>query len=560
MGFRVVDKSYFSFATDLPLSSRNIHPSGVLHAFRSTAASSESSNGREEHTFAWISNSLHIELAIKDLETFGFDRSHGIVFIPYSTKRNWLDRYPHAAPALETTEHGKIVVYLNSRPYPNGLGEMGGGDDAGQQPAAMAVSADTKMDDQDAPMPSEKKRKRKSSQRLNIVQDNSLLPNAERDELHIEIYNYLSWLHDKLADIERKAEAEAAEAAAEAEAKAVTLSSEEEVISRNEDDNKAATAAASISKRKMTSNNGVDMTELRKVVENLESTFAIIPNYKLNEEPQAGQSKGAPFIEEALSNALNQLVAARELAGKPKRSRKLQRRSRNSGRPHSHVSADFDIMFQRLVQYKEEHGDCLVSKSYKEDPVLGNWVCRVREKKKNLLKKGIEVEEVPPGREILAKTLTAERLDRLNSVEFVWSVAGPTVAWEDRFKELIEYYKMNDKWPSQSMGTLGDWVHKQRTKYSRKDSNFMKSRAPKLDAVGFEWTPRGYTRMSWDEGFEMLMEFGRINGNFDVPAGSEVDKKSDAHRLHKWVGSLHDMYRSYKLGRQSGSLSDERVV
>ena len=56
------------------------------------------------------------------------------------------------------------------------------------------------------------------------------------------------------------------------------------------------------------------------------------------------------------------------------------------------------------------------------------------------------------------------------------------------------------------------------------------------------------------------MEFDRINGHFDVPTGSEVDKKSDAHRLHKWVESLHDMYRSYKLGRQSGSLTDERVV
>ena len=179
-------------------------------------------------------------------------------------------------------------------------------------------------------MPCEKKRKYKS-RAVNILQDSSLLPNAERDELHIEIYNYLSWLHDKLAAIERKAEAEAAEAAAEAEAKAATLSSEEEVVSRNEDDNKAATAAASISKRKMTSNNGVDMTELRKVVENLESTFAIISDYKLNEEPQAGQSKGAPFIEEAFSNALNQLVAARELAGKPKRRSQNRQRQTNSG-------------------------------------------------------------------------------------------------------------------------------------------------------------------------------------------------------------------------------------
>ena len=63
------------------------------------------------------------------------------------------------------------------------------------------------------------------------------------------------------------------------------------------------------------------------------------------------------------------------------------------------------------------------------------------------------------------------------------------------------------------------------------------------------------------------MDFGRINGHFDVPPPASSDtnengkgKKSDAHRLYKWVESLHAMYRSYKLGRQPGSLTDERVV
>eukprot|EP00580_Thalassiosira_gravida_P012261 CAMPEP_0201630722 /NCGR_PEP_ID=MMETSP0493-20130528/4956_1 /ASSEMBLY_ACC=CAM_ASM_000838 /TAXON_ID=420259 /ORGANISM="Thalassiosira gravida, Strain GMp14c1" /LENGTH=78 /DNA_ID=CAMNT_0048101935 /DNA_START=114 /DNA_END=350 /DNA_ORIENTATION=- len=66
--------------------------------------------------------------------------------------------------------------------------------------------------------------------------------------------------------------------------------------------------------------------------------------------------------------------------------------------------------------------------------------------------------------------------------------------------------------------------------------------------------------MSWEEGFDMLMEFHRINGHFDVPSASELDKMSDERRLYKWVESLHNMYRSYKIGRKSGSLSDERVV
>ena len=83
------------------------------------------------------------------------------------------------------------------------------------------------------------------------------------------------------------------------------------------------------------------------------------------------------------------------------------------------------------------------------------------------------------------------------------------------------------------IGTMGDWVHKQRTKYTKKDPIFMKTKAAKvserrksecilyrvfgethsliftfhtkMDEIGFEWTPRGYTRMNWEEGFEMLV-------------------------------------------------------
>lgn len=62
------------------------------------------------------------------------------------------------------------------------------------------------------------------------------------------------------------------------------------------------------------------------------------------------------------------------------------------------------------------------------------------------------------------------------------------------------------------------------------------------------------------------MEYGRTNGHYVVPkpAGDkdtgEVDKKSQEYRLYNWVQSLHNMYRSYTLGRQSGSLTEERVA
>lgn len=41
-------------------------------------------------------------------------------------------------------------------------------------------------------------------------------------------------------------------------------------------------------------------------------------------------------------------------------------------------------MFQRLVNYKKKHGDCLVPQRYKDDPRLGGWVREQRKSKANL--------------------------------------------------------------------------------------------------------------------------------------------------------------------------------
>lgn len=183
------------------------------------------------------------------------------------------------------------------------------------------------------------------------------------------------------------------------------------------------------------------------------------------------------------------------------------------------------------------------------------------------MQKGLECEEILPGKKTLTKSLTAERLERLNAIDFVWSVMAPKVAWEDRFQDCIEYHAMNNKWPTQSMGSLGEWVHKQRTLYAKKEVNYMKHYFPKLDEVGFEWTPRGNTKLTWETGLGMLLEYGKINGHYDVQCPTCFEEsggvdfyRSAEFRFYRWVESLHSMYRSYKLGRQSGSLTHERVL
>ena len=478
MGFRVVDKSSFTFETDLPPSSRNVHPSGILHAFRTTTINTANNNStlptktnnastttsRSEHTFAWITNSLHIESTIKHLESHGFHRSENIVFIPYSTKANWINTYPHASPALECNEDGKVVVYLNYRPYPNGLGELGsssdgrsgnGGSDGsggvGEGGGGATATGEEEDDPKKQPAKKEKKKRKYKSRAVNMLKDNTYMPDADRDELHIEIYNYLSWLHGKLEDIETKNNnnnaASTAEVAAAMTSPMKTNDDEEDAEEDAEGGhndaikNEGGGGGTATKRKSPTPNNGVELSELKAVVDKLELAFAIIPNakaemkvaneeMKFKKEVEASSSIGGggekksdvatttgaasggaaaaasggsnvkegeekninnkseppPFLEEALSPALKELVAARELAGKPcRRSKKRQRRSHSArfsgvnddgtmkqphgNRFHSRQPNDFDKMYEKLVAYKNEYGNCMVQKSYQDQQV-----------------------------------------------------------------------------------------------------------------------------------------------------------------------------------------------
>ena len=73
-------------------------------------------------------------------------------------------------------------------------------------------------------------------------------------------------------------------------------------------------------------NKGVDVIELQGVLDKLELAFTVLPytkskaaQYEASVE-SSNQGKGAPILEEALGEALDKLVKARELvAGKPRR-------------------------------------------------------------------------------------------------------------------------------------------------------------------------------------------------------------------------------------------------
>jgi len=387
MVFRVVNESPFpfTFQTDLPVESRNVHPSGVLHAYRC-----DTTNGvlqsRRGDTFAWVANSVHIEEAIEHLEkNGGFDRNLGIVFIPYSTKKNWLARYPHTSISIECTGIGKVVVDSIDSLGP--LGSTNANDDNGDSDKTS-----------------------------------SALCEAEREELHIQIYNYFSWLHEQILDSEKNAtpdvESDDVKMGESDDVKMVSLDDNEKGTEANNNttgsvDGNVKDATGSVgenkkeSKKETESTNtstggvnddekeseaknstneidlgkGVDALELQVVLDKLQSAFAILPKIKEAEEKESAaaesppKEKRPPILEKVLGQALALLVVGREKEKKlaAEAEKEKRRRSRNRIKAGEAVAynqryPEFDDIFEKLVKYKEEHGNCEIPTRCKNSP------------------------------------------------------------------------------------------------------------------------------------------------------------------------------------------------
>ena len=126
----------------------------------------------------------------------------------------------------------------------------------------------------------------------------------------------------------------------------------------------------------------------------------------------------------------------------------------------------WDLNFEKLVQYKSVHKNCLVPQTYAHDLPLGRWVHQQRIK----LHQGI---------------LPLRRKEKLNSIGFTWSHSKET--WLTMYDRLVDYkaenghclvpriYKVDPK--------LGKWVNNQRHRRHKITSE----RQQMLTHLGFSW-------------------------------------------------------------------------
>ena len=133
---------------------------------------------------------------------------------------------------------------------------------------------------------------------------------------------------------------------------------------------------------------------------------------------------------------------------------------------------DFEQGLGYLKSYKEEHGDCRVPGSFKTGDgfKLGSWVNSRRQNYK-------------------AKTLSAERIDALDQLGFIWDAA------EDDFQQglgSLKAYKeehgdcrVPQTFKTEDGFNLGRWVGHRRREYNKK--KLSAERIDALDQLGFIW-------------------------------------------------------------------------
>jgi hypothetical protein len=137
------------------------------------------------------------------------------------------------------------------------------------------------------------------------------------------------------------------------------------------------------------------------------------------------------------------------------------------------LDQNWEKALSELHSYKKMYGDYLVPGKY-ETPshfALGSWVATTRYAYKN-------------------GKLPLEKIDHLNTLEFVWDVIGNQ--WEIGFSELEIFQKETGNclvpsvYKSLSGFNLGNWVGTQRKKKNSLNGNLVQ----RLDNLGFSWSMR----------------------------------------------------------------------
>lgn len=201
--------------TDLPARKKFVydaHPCGILLCVRTSSTSPHDSlpggdaHPREEQCFVWLDNfRAGATAALEHVARYGFPRA-GATFLPYSSKAAWAHRHPHAFPHVHCDRLGRVTGFphwsprarsaLDIPPEVVHLAALPGTTEAlaGYEARAAAAGGRFPGGRLRASLGGDK-RGGPLGGRLSRA---AVLGNAERHQLHLEIYNYFQWLADEV--------------------------------------------------------------------------------------------------------------------------------------------------------------------------------------------------------------------------------------------------------------------------------------------------------------------------------------------------------------------------
>lgn len=179
----------------------------------------------------------------------------------------------------------------------------------------------------------------------------------------------------------------------------------------------------------------------------------------------------------------------------------------------------WDTRFNELQAYKEQHGDCNIPCTYKENRTLGLWVSSQR----MAYREGY---------------ISKEHIQRLNSIGFVWELRSSE--WDQKFTELVTYKEEHGDCnvPNvKGVNGLGPWVNTQKVTY--KKGKLSEERVQRLNSIGFVWDQLSF---EWGVRFKELQAYKEQHGDCNVVCADSG--------LGAWVSLQRRYYKQEKMSEE----------
>jgi hypothetical protein len=202
---------------------------------------------------------------------------------------------------------------------------------------------------------------------------------------------------------------------------------------------------------------------------------------------------------------------------------------------------------------------------------LGKWVASQRSQYLHQLQKGHDNQNSDGAQKhgnaaLDPNRLTDERIQVLNSVGFIWDViqADNDERWKKRFSDLVAYKRQHGHCNAPQSTDLGKWVKMQRENKHEAELKaagacperkkprpcLSEDRKKKLESIGFQWRV-AKPPVGWDNRFEQLSQYSRLNGDCNVPQSYPPDKP-----FGRWVMKQRCEYSQKVRGLKSQLTTD----